>query len=435
MRFMLFSLMLANFLFGYISATDGGFNKENQLIYTNNLVINVKSNKIILDGELPFDHIIFPIKVKQLVQIKKDRECSEQEKFLGKNKCFNVKTYDLVAFKELLNYILYVNKKEFYVKIDDKTEKAVLNITFDTLDNKVLGKIKVKKYELKIKNKNVLTIYFYPQKQLLVRLDVNGKKFELKRINNKFVEKYIYYLKTKKTVLNNFDFYKEPIFAKYKATTKDGIRYLKTTFTLKNKKNSIFEIDLKGSSLILEPQKNIDVNYDLKAFLIDSSGILFEYKKLLKINNQFWIGWVQKPGSLKIGVIYKNEDGKKEKVVIIKGSKPLYDFAGVWYLVSWMDKYNKNMMKISFVDTSRIEGIIVKENNEYKVKIATGNSVKYLWKFKLDKYHRVIEFEDVKFRVVAKLQGQFMTKTIQKNIQFLENYKASHHLKDIKWES
>jgi len=432
MKTILSVLLSISYIFAYITATDGGLDVTNKLVYQNGKFINV--NEGYITTNLPkIDKHIMPYHMKYRI-IKKKVKCDEFDE--GKN-CIKNEKYVIVNYKDLFSYVYYAFKPDQKILLvyNQKVWWVKTKSEYVTLNNKIFDKVQVEKRYIQTFGTHKQLFGLYLKDKLPIRVDIDqNEPFNLIQIYNQYVANYEKYLKLKPTNLNNFDFKKEPIWATFKANTKNGMRYLNVEYKMVNPENDLFLLQLKGSGLILAPSKNSDYDYIVDSYIVDmGNDNPFEYQKVLNIGGENVLLWRQLPNSSNVPLVYKDENGKQRQKGIIRGSKPLYDIGGIWYLVSWLDKTDKTIFHFSYVDTGRVEGKVSKiDNRQYLVTAGLGDSLLIKYKFILDKYHRVIRVEDLKNSLVITLHKPYMNKTIQENIKFLQDYKARYNLKVIK---
>jgi len=254
--------------------------------------------------------------------------------------------------------------------------------------------------------------------------------FDLNRIFNNKVKKYLDFKKNHKLALDGFDFSKELIEANYKVNTKDGVSYLVTKFAMTGKRKNIISIYLKGSSSILEPSTNTNTTLEHFGFAIDAKKFIFEVKKKLKVDGQSQVTWVQKPKKSMVSVIFKDSEGQMSKKKWSRGQKQYYDISILWYLISWNNLHNIEQKPFLLMNKDfPIESMYIKKPYGYDVKIK--NKLRY--KFYLDKFSRISKVEDVANNLVFELTSDgFMTKTIKNNRKQLKNIFESNNLVEVK---
>ena len=411
-------------LFAYVTSTQGGLNQTNTLKYTQDKYIKVTQTKI----ENNFGFLINPEYKPTITYKIQKKQCIDEDTGEVSQCDKKIPVYH-IAYKDLFSFISYNDfENGFTFLLDNKPAKIIKKDT--DIENIIFGSVSVTEYIVTKQGKKVFVVDYHDA--LPLRFVINQHRFDLILIDNKYVEKFNHLKSTLKTVLDNFDFTKEPIWAKYIVNTKEGVRYLDAKFKMENKKDNIFSVNLSSSGLVLDPRKQQDLPYKIKTYLIDLNNFLFEYQTILNIDSKNVLLWRQLPKSVKVPLIYIDENGKQRKKFIFRGSKPMYDFGGVWYLVSWCDIHNIKNMPISYITTGRVEGKVTKiSNNSYNVKAFIGDDILKNWTFTLDQYHRIIKVKDNKYDLVIKLKTPFMNKTIQDNIKKLNSYKSAHNLREV----
>ena len=255
------------------------------------------------------------------------------------------------------------------------------------------------------------------------------QKYELRLIINKNVQKYLQELENLPTKLKGFDFSKEEIRASYKVDTSNGVKYLKTTYKMAGKRKNIIHVTLDGSSYILNPKRGSEAKIVHNAYVVDAKTFLFEIKKTLQHDNSTKLVWSQKVKKSMLELKYKDSDGKTVKKKISRGKKQFYDIAALWYLIHWNgvnDIGDKPflLMKEDFP----FEATYVKKEYGYDVHVKT----KERFQFYLDEDKRVKRVVDLQndLEMVLTKNG-FVTETIEKNINYLENMFKKYRLKEV----
>ena len=434
MRILLFFLALISSSFAYITATNGGFNSTNKLIYTDGIYINVPAHGAI-STNLKFSLERFtPLEKSEKTEVDCFTVNSTQNP--KTKKCYQTVNLPLIKFNQIFVFLMFgnvMNDDELFVEINGKIYKAKIKSEIVEYKSKIFGSAinGVTKISINIdKYKRRPPVVIYKYNDLPLEFIINGHSYKLKQILNSSVSEYKNINKTKPITLNSFDFTKEKIWATYKAKTKEGIRYLNVSFEMQDPANSLFLLKLVGSGLILDPRKNSDEKYTIDSYLVDlDKEPPYEYRKELKIDNENILLWQQdKPGN--VALVYKDENNNQRQKGIMS-SKSVYDINGIWYLVSWLDKMNKDSFSFSYLNVGRLEGKVRKDADSYIVTAGLGSNNLLKYKFKLDQYHRVVSVEDLKNGVQIKLFKPYTNKTIQNNIKYIENYKTQHGLKVI----
>lgn len=429
MRIVLFLIIFLQILSAYITATNGGLKSNNRLEYSGGKFIDTTKG-----FNTNFDFIINPYyreKIsKKIIPIK-----CPQDSFDNVKRCKKEVSVIVVDRKNLFNFITFRDFNNGMEVLLNGTTPILISKKITSLNSKIFGDLEnVVKYSVKNKKSGTTIFEIYFKNDLPLKIVTNNKTFLLEKIVNRDVVNYQRLKKELKTELDNFDYTKEPIWAKYIVKTSNGVRYLDVKFKLENRETGIFSVELKGSGLILEPFKQQDIPYQIVSYLIDLNKLLFQYQKILKVNFQNVLLWRQLPKAVEVPLVYIDENGKQRKKLIFRDSaKPMYDFGGLWYLISWCNKHNKDRFPFSYITDGRVEGQIKKiAKNHYNVKTLIGDRILNNWDFILDNYNRVIEVKNLKYGMVIKLKDKFMTETIEKNIRRLNNYKLQHNLRDIK---
>ena len=434
MKIMFFILSFFSISFGYVTSTNGGFQVvENKLIYDNNAYIDVDKHGVITSN---LNIYLKPFQFKYK-QEKLQVDCFTPGVFPDNNgKCYQNVKIPIIEFNKLFSYLMFNNvlsNSDIYLKIKNKLYKGKIKIEDIKYSSKVFGNLNsVEKIVVQLDDYEDSTPFvLYKYQDLPLEFTIQSKNYKLTQIIDKYVKQYNVLKKQKPISLDNFDFTKEKIWATFKATTPQGIRYLKASFEMEDSQNSLFLFKLSGSGLILEPKKNNDEDYEINAYIVDmGKDEPYEYRKELKINKEAVLVWQQEePGN--VALIYKDEDDNQRQKGVIS-SKSVFDINGVWYLITWLDKMGKNSYSFSYLDIGRLEGKIKKEKKStYLFTAGLGGNSLWKYRFVLDKHHRIISIKDLKNRVSIELNGVYVNATIQKNIKYLKAYLKNHNLKVI----
>jgi len=430
MKKILLFILMAVLSQAYITATKGGLTENNILYFTNGGKIVSTQDKTTANFK-GLNPDIYEYKPKEFKEVK-----SELSNEINDSLYFESNKIPLIDYKNILNYSLYyLNSDETNNKLFIKQGKKEIEANIRYTDEKVntlFGELEVHAVYVTDKKGRELFKFSFNEDITPVEVKTLNKDYLIKRIVNDKVKKAEEMIKTKPIVLNGFDFYKEPIWASYNVNTNDGVRKLKTKFALEDKENDLFSVTLQGESTVFGDTKNTS-NYEIDAFLIDLGNSLFEYQKLLKIDGENSLLWQQDPESPTIALVYLNDQGEQIEKGIVRNSKPAYDFAGVWYLVSWCDKHNKNSLKISYITTGRVEGHVNKTApHTYKVSAGLGKNNIMMYEFKLDKYHRVVKVKDQLNNITMSLDSNgFLNQSILNNRKYIAKFIRENNLKVI----
>jgi hypothetical protein len=274
-------------------------------------------------------------------------------------------------------------------------------------------------FKISIHNRIPYTIQIVNQQSRLERLN-------LVYIDNKYVQAYLKATQKYPVELTNFNFKREQIRASYKVNTPNGIKYLATSFKMVGKRKNVVAVKLEGSSFILDPKKDTNMEIVHEGYLLDAKTFQFEVKKVLKQNGTTKLQWKQSPKKSMLTVNYKDNTNQMITKKISKGRKQFYDLAGIWYLMSWNNQNNIDskaflLMKQDFP----FEAKYIKTNYGYLVQIKSKDR----YKFYLDKYSRVNKVEDLQFNLTIQLNDDgFTTNSIDKNRQHLSKQFKSNNL-------
>ena len=419
-KFIFFIVLLSSISYSYVTATFLNPQGENILIYNNKFFINYYKRI----AKLPF------------LSSKIEKVKVEYKNIIRKNEFEENETIQIpqIKFKDIFNYIIlnYPESQNDEIFIDDKLCK--IETENSDIDNLVIGKKEGKSFivncdgdlvfEMKGINSNSMS--------LPVEFDIKGKKLELTRIINDDVKKYEQMKKTLKTVLDNFDFFKEPIWGTYVVHTEEGDEFLKAIFKMEDKTNKIFSVTLKSKFNILNPLQHSSMKAETIAYLLKRDS-LYEIQNVWLLNSEPILKWVIQDGE--VIMVYLDEKNQQQQIEMYLSKLP-YDIAGVWYLVSYCSKNNINSYKFSFMaNNTRFEGIMNKSsNNSYEIKAYSGDVLIYHYKFFVDRYNRIKEVKDLKNDYDIRLK-EFLNKTIEQNRKTLKEFFYKHHLKVIDEEN
>jgi len=416
-KFLFLFILLFNVGYSYVTSTVGSLQDRNILVYNDKFKINTYSSKI----DLPFlSSSIHDIEVNKKFQPLEENEDTLSETI----------EVSQIKFQDIFNFILFKqlkNKEKFFIN----DTLCQLSINDDEVYNEIIGNKSSKYFKVICDGKKVFgmqVVKIEEGKYLPVEFYIKGKKFELTRIINDDVKKYIEMKKTLKTVLDNFDFSKEPIWGTYVVHTEDGEKFLKAIFKMEDKANKIFSITLKSKFNILNPLQHSSMKVESIAYLIERDS-LYEIQNVWLLNSEPILKWVIQDGE--VIMVYLDEKNQQQQVEMYLSKLP-YDISGLWYLVSYCSENNINNYKFSFMaNNTRFEGIMNKtSSNSYEIKAYSGDVLIYNYKFFVDKYNRVKKVEDLKNDYDIKIK-EFLNKTIERNRKVLKEFFNQHHLKVI----
>jgi len=415
-KFIFFLTFLSSISYAYVTATSLKPERENILIYNNQFFINYYKQV----AKLPFlSSKIEKVKVKYK-NIVRQNEFEENETVqIPQIKFKDIFNYVILNYPENQNNEIFIGKKLCEIETEESE-----------IDNIVIGEKEGRSFIVKCDGDLVFEMKGINSNNisLPIELYIKGEKLELTRIINDDVKKYIEMKKTLKTVLDNFDFSKEPIWGTYVVHTEDGEEFLKAIFKMEDKVNKIFSVTLKSKFNILNPLQHSSMKAESIAYLIERDS-LYEIQNMWLLNSEPILKWIIQDGE--VIMVYLDEKNQQQQVEMYLSKLP-YDISGLWYLVSYCSKNDINNYKFSFIaNNTRFEGIMNKiSSNSYEVKAYSGDVLIYDYKFFVDKYNRVKEVEDLKNNYDIKIK-EFLSKTIEQNRKVLKEFFNQHHLKVI----
>ena len=351
----------------------------------------------------------------------------------------------IYSYPQLINTLLIsgvqnINQDRFILSINNNYYKAKIDIQNTFVKTNISNQTQpATKYTVILQGakqlpKEIFKLYIdtnslLPYKFSLITLQGNMKSFVLDQIINNGVAKYDQFVKTHKLQLDGFDFSIEPIRAKYKVQTKNGVRYLSSSFKMVGKRKNVIAVELLGSQYIFDPKKGSDMLLQHKGYLLDAKRFLFEVKKILKVDNQTKIQWKQSPKSTMVQIKYIDKDGKLASQKVSKGAKQYYDISALWYLVSWNKAHNIGEKKFLLMNEEiPFEAVYIPTDYGYLINYRTKDK----YKFYLDKYNRVTKVEDIQNNITISLtKDGFVNDTIEQNKQKLKKLMQQYNLKEV----
>jgi len=401
-------IFLAVYSFAYVTATNGILGKDT-FIYNNGFI---SLGKVNIDG---LNNLSKKIEItKKIIRKKNEFDFDEG----------TVYELDNISKKDILNYLIF-NKPKEELFINNKYCRITANK--EKLNNKVLGNIETNRYNIKCKGKKFLEINLYDG--IPVRFKIDDKEYILKQIINNNVMRYKRLKNTLKIKLKGFNFFKEKIFATYNVESNNEISFLKTTYKLEDKKNGVFSVTIKANLNILNPFQKYKASAQSVSYLFKNEDNLYEWQRILYLRENPILKWVFEDGE--IDLVYLNDDGKEINTNILSSKLP-YDIGGIWYLVTFMNKYRIEKKNISYLTNTRFEGKVKKiGDKKYEFKAFSGNVLVEDMIFNLDKYSRIIKVYDKKRKITITLKGDFLSDRILKNKKILKNFLKEYDLKVI----
>jgi len=401
-------VFLAVYSFAYVTATTGILGKDT-FIYNNGFI---SWGKVNIDG---LNNLSKKIEITKKTITKKNEFDFDEG---------TVYELDNISKKDILNYLVF-NKPKNELFINNKYCRITANK--EKLNNKVLGNIQTNRYNIKCKGKKKLEINLY--NGIPVRFKIDDKEYILKQIINNNVKRYKRLKNELKVKLKGFDFFKEKIFATYDVESNNEVSFLKTIYKLEDKKNGVFSVTIKANLNILDPFQKYKASAQNVSYLFKNEGKLYEWQKILYLQKDPILKWVFEDGEIEL--VYLNDDGKEINTNILSSKLP-YDIGGVWYLVSFMNKYRIEYKNISYLTNTRFEGEIQKiGDKKYEFKAFSGNVLVEDMVFNLDKYSRIIKVYDKKRKITITLKGDFLSDRILKNRKVLKDFLKEYDLKVI----
>ncbi|MEA2050461.1 MAG: hypothetical protein U9O56_07010 [Campylobacterota bacterium] len=385
-------------------------------------------------------------KIKDIVEATEDQKAYYEYELKTKAEFpkYNILSYDqlLAVFvnKETLipldlsqKFFLTLNGNYYLCKIDENNKKIKSKITnksievdvyvvsiIKSLDNMKEGTI----FSIEKHNKLPYSISVLKNKDEL-------EKYDLSLIKNKNLSKYLDMLKNYPTDLVGFDFDKSEIRASYKVKTKNGVKYLKTSFKKVGKRKNVISVSLDGSYMIFDTSKGSNSEVSHKGYLLDAKTYLFQVKKDMKVDGVQKVQWKQSPKKSMISVKYKDSDNKIATQKFSKGKKQYYDFSALWYLISWNNLNNIGEKPFLLINEDfPFEAKYIKKDYGYLVTFR--NSDKY--KFYLDQYSRVKKVIDIKNGIEMLISSDgFVTDEIESNRAKVSNAFKKYNLIEVNY--
>lgn len=402
-------IFILTYLFSYITATSIT-NGKNILYFTNNGRIIIK------DGNI--ENIqIKNFNIKLIHDFKTKDIASQEDKEFGEHHFIKV-----VDYKDIFSFLILNNDDEVIIRKNNNEDVEYIKKYTDDILSPIFGNVKAT-----CKSINEVTYCSY--NNIPIYIKIGDDTYMLKQIKNNNVLTYLDKKKSLKLHLDNFDFSKEPIFAKFLVNTTNEIDYINIYFKTVNLQNGMFLVRLEGSGSFFY---NDDSKIRIESYLIDLDNQLFQVGGQLFVDNEKISLWKQYPNLIKVPLTYLDDKGNQRNIIIIRDKKPLYDFGGLLYFVSWCNIHKKNSAVFRYVDRGAINGKIKKiGNNKYNVKVYIGDINKLNLNIKLDNYSRVVSIEDLVNNKKMELVGEYTNDTIEKNKKFLKNLFNKLHLKEI----